>query len=131
MLIISYSYLQLALLQPQKVGHVVTINPENAERMKGIVTKIAIANRVLSAEEIIAPLVSHQALTAAINHAKTKTVLVNTGKIMVTVLDIMLVTWLKIARNPAINVNFAHVSFRNHFPPLLLFIFYILWLKNK
>ena len=36
--------------------------------------------------------------------AKTITVLVNTGKIKVTVLVIMLVTWLKIARNPAINV---------------------------
>ena len=37
--------------------------------------------------------------------AKTITVLVNTGKIKVTVLVIMLVTWLKIARNPAINVS--------------------------
>ena len=68
MLIISYSYLQLALLQPQRVGHVVKTNPENAERMKGIVTKIAIVNRVSSAVVIIARLVSHQAMTAAINH---------------------------------------------------------------
>ena len=68
MLIISYSYLQLALLQPQRVGHVVTTNRENAERMKGIATKIAIANRVSSAAVIIAHLVFHQAMTAAINH---------------------------------------------------------------
>ena len=70
MLIISYSYLQLALLQPQRVGIVVTTNPENVERRKGIVTKIAIANRVLSAEEIIAQMVFHMAMTAAINHQK-------------------------------------------------------------
>ena len=68
MLIISY--LQLALLQPQRVGIVVTTNPENVERRKGIVTKIAIANRVLSAEKIIAQMVFHMAMTAAINHQK-------------------------------------------------------------
>ena len=68
MLIISYSYLQLALLQPQRVNHLVTTKLENVERMKGIVTKIVIANRVLSAEKIIAQLVSHMAMTAAINH---------------------------------------------------------------
>ena len=101
-----------------------TTNPENVERRKGIVTKIAIANRVLSAEKIIAPLVSHQALTAAINHAKTKTVLVNTGKIMVTVLVIMLVTWLKIARNPAINVIMVIIFSRTMLDrDLLIFIF--------
>ena len=38
--------------------------------MKEIVTKIAIANRVLSAEEIIAQMVFHMAMTAAINHQK-------------------------------------------------------------
>ena len=67
-MIISYSYFQLALLLTQRVGIVVTTNPENAERMKGIVTKIAIANPVSSAAVIIARLVSHQAMTAAINH---------------------------------------------------------------
>ena len=70
MLIISYSYLQLALLQPTRVNHVVTTKLENVERMKEIVTKIAIANRVLSAEEIIAQMIFHMAMTAAINHQK-------------------------------------------------------------
>ena len=69
-MIISYSYFQLALLLTQRVGIVVTTNPENVERRKGIVTKIAIANRVLSAEKIIAQMVFHMAMTAAINHQK-------------------------------------------------------------
>ena len=50
------------------IGHVVTKNLKNVERMKEIVTKIVIANLVSSVEIIIVQVVSHQALTAAIIH---------------------------------------------------------------
>ena len=50
------------------IGHVVTKNQKNVERMKEIVIKIVIANLVSSVEIIIVQVVSHQASTAAIIH---------------------------------------------------------------
>ena len=50
------------------IGHVVTKNPKNVERMKEIVIKIVIANLVSSVEIIIVQVVSHQASIVAIIH---------------------------------------------------------------
>ena len=57
-----------ALLQHQKMDHAVTKKLENVERMKGIVIMTAIAKLVSSVAQIIAQLVSHQTMTAAIKY---------------------------------------------------------------
>ena len=48
------------------IHHVVTKKLENVERMKGIVIMTVIAKRVSSVAQIIAQVVSHQTMTAAI-----------------------------------------------------------------
>ena len=60
--------MQIALLQHQKINHVVTKKLKNVERMKEIVIRIAIANLVSSVAQIIVQVVSRQAMTAAIKY---------------------------------------------------------------
>ena len=57
-----------ALLQHQKINHVVTKKLKNVERMKGIVIRTVIAKQVSSVAKIIVQVVSHQAMTAVIIH---------------------------------------------------------------
>ena len=57
-----------ALLQHQKINHVVTKKPKNVERMKGIVIRTVIAKQVSSVALIIVPVVSHRTMTAVIIH---------------------------------------------------------------
>ena len=58
--------MKIALLQHQRMDHAVTKKLENVERMKGIVIMTVIAKRVSSVAQIIAQVVSHQTMTAAI-----------------------------------------------------------------
>ena len=58
--------MQIALLQHQRIHHVVTIKLKNVERMKGIVIMTAIAKLASSVALIIVQVVSHLAMTAAI-----------------------------------------------------------------
>jgi len=104
-----------ALLQPQRVIHAVTTKLQNVERMKGIATKIAIANPVSSVEGIIAQMVSQMTMTAAINHqmsnAKTSFANVIFINVKVTARGVMLVGWLKNARKHARSVQVADQDF--------------------
>ena len=59
---------KIALLQHQRIFHVVTKKLKNVERMKGIVILIVIAKQVSSVALIIVQLVSHQTITVVINH---------------------------------------------------------------
>ena len=68
MLIISYPYMQIVLLQQQRIHHVVTKKLKNVVRMKGIVIMTVIAKQVSCVALIIAQVVSHHTLTAAVKH---------------------------------------------------------------
>ena len=57
--------MRIALLQHQRIFHVVTKKLKNVERMKGIVILIVIAKQVSSVALIIVQVVSHQHMTAA------------------------------------------------------------------
>ena len=56
---------KIALLQHQRIFHVVTKKLKNVERMKGIVILIVIAKQVSSVALIIVQVVSHHHMTAA------------------------------------------------------------------
>ena len=60
--------MKIALLQHQRIFHVVTKKLKNVERMKGIVILIVIAKQVSSVALIIVQVVSHQTMTAVIKH---------------------------------------------------------------
>ena len=57
--------MKIALLQHQRIFHVVTKRLKNVERMKGIVILIVIAKQVSSVALIIVQVVSHHHMTAA------------------------------------------------------------------
>ena len=56
------------LLQHQRIHHVVTKKLKNVERMKGIVTMIAIAKLASSVALITVQVVSHHFMIVVINH---------------------------------------------------------------
>ena len=57
-----------ALLQHQKINHVVTKKLKNVERMKGIVIRTVIAKLVSSVAKIIVQVVFHRTMTAVMKH---------------------------------------------------------------